>query len=93
MREMEQYATVRHGGLPNSSFAGYGNNYVKYVNNQNPMPGLYGPPSWSTALTRFDWVMTRSSQALTDKHFKHVESNEGWELYGVCGSAKFPTCP
>lgn len=93
MRELEQYATVRKGGLPNSSFAGYGVNYIRYAGNVNPMPGLSGPPSWSQAMTKFDWVLTRSSETLTDRRFLHVESNDGWELYGVCGSKRFPACP
>jgi hypothetical protein len=92
MRELEQYACVRKGGLPNTSFAGYGVNYVKWVNG-NPMPGLRGGPWWSDSFAKFDWVLTHGSPRLTDPHFVHVDSRPGWDLYGVCGSRRFGPCP
>jgi hypothetical protein len=93
-RELQQYATIRHGGLPNSSFAGYGVNYVGYVDGRNPMPGFGGGPSWSREMTKFDYVLTREGQGLSDRqHFRLVDKRAGWELYGVCGSPKFPACP
>jgi hypothetical protein len=92
LRELQQYATIRKGGLPNSSFAGYGINYVAYVEDRNPMPGLAGPPRWSGAMTRFDYVLTRGGQGPSDPRFLLVDRNRGWELYGVCGSNRFPTC-
>ncbi|HEY1697575.1 MAG TPA: hypothetical protein VGG39_35685 [Polyangiaceae bacterium] len=93
MRELEQYATVRKGGLPNSSFAGYGVNYIRYVH-ENPMPGLQMQAGWwNESLSKFDWVLVRSTTKLTDSHFVHVDSRPGWDLYGVCGSRRFGPCP
>jgi hypothetical protein len=92
MRELQQYASIRHGGLPNSSFAGYGINYIRYVNKRNPMPGFFGPPMWSQAMTKFDYLLARAGSGPSDKRFRLVESKLGWELYGVCGSTRFPVC-
>jgi hypothetical protein len=92
LRELQQYASARRGGLPNSSFAGYGINYVKYVGGKNPMPGLYGPPRWGPEIQRFDYVLVRTGQAPQDPHFQRVDAASGWELYAVCGSARLPTC-
>jgi hypothetical protein len=93
LREIQQYATARRGGLPNSSFAGYGINYVRYVGGKNPMPQLSGPPLWSDAMRRFDYVLSRSGEGPTDPRFRLVGKEGNWELYGVCGSARFPVCP
>jgi hypothetical protein len=92
LRELQQYATIRWGGLPNSSFAGYGINYVRYVGGKNPMPGLSGPPRWSPEMTKFDYVLVRAGQAPQDPRFRRVDVERGWELYTVCGSAHMPTC-
>jgi hypothetical protein len=92
MRELEQYATIRHGGLPNSSFAGYGGvNYLRYVDNRNPMPGLFGT-NYDPRMTMFDYMLAREGSGPSDRRFKLVARAEGWELYGVCGSKRFPTC-
>jgi hypothetical protein len=92
-RELEQFATVRHGGLPRSSFAGYGYTYVRYADGNNPMPDIEeSTPPWSQDMTRYDWVMTRNGSGLSDPRFKLIEKREGWTLYGVCGSARFPRC-
>jgi hypothetical protein len=93
LRELQQYATIRHGSLPNSSFAGYGYNYVHYVGERNPMPGLTGAPSWSRDMTRFDYVLARADQGPSDARFPLVGESHGWELYGVCGSTRFAECP
>jgi hypothetical protein len=90
--ELEQFATIRSGGLPNSSFAGYGMNYVRYVHD-DPMPFLKGPPVWSEAMTKFDYVLVRADQALTDRRFQRVDDRPGWILYAVCGSKRLPACP
>jgi hypothetical protein len=37
---LAHYSTARHGGLPDSSFAGYETNIVRYAHGTNPMPGL-----------------------------------------------------
>ena len=81
MIEIEQYATARHGGLPNSSFAGYGVNYVRYKTGENPMPGLKGPPVYGPGLARFDYVMLRGS--LEAAHFQLVAHDGDWALYRV----------
>ena len=91
MIELQQFSTVRHGGLPNSSFAGYGMNYVRYVDG-NPMPFLNGPPAMTAAMTRFDYVLTHAGQGPTNPRFRKLEEREGWELYGVCGSQRLPVC-
>lgn len=95
IREIQQYASIRQGGLPNSSFAGYnGINYIRYVDNRNPMPGLSGGPVWSTEMTKFDYVLAHAGTGpASDKRFKLLEREKNWELYGVCGSERFPTCP
>ncbi len=92
LRELQQIVTIRGGGLPNSSFAGYGYNYVSYVGGKNPMPGLTGPPRYSPEMTRFDYVLSRAGQGPGDPRFRLVDTAPGWELYGVCGSARFPAC-
>jgi hypothetical protein len=91
MRELELFASARRGGLPNTSFAGYGYTYVRFVNG-SPMPGMSGPPSWSPTMKRFDYVLMRGDHALSDPHFRLIDSKYGWELYGVCGSARLPSC-
>jgi hypothetical protein len=89
--ELEQFSTARHGGLPNSSFAGYGVDYIRYVSG-NPMPFLRGPPAWGPAMTKFDYVLVRTAEAPSDPHFRRLEEREGWQLYAVCGSPRFPAC-
>ncbi len=91
MIELEQFSTARHGGLPNSSFAGYGYNPVRYVNG-NPMPFLRGAPSYGPGMTRFDYVLTRVGQGPNDPRFRLRDEKSGWQLYAVCGSKRFPTC-
>jgi hypothetical protein len=90
--ELEQFATVRHGGLPNSSFAGYGFGFVRYADGHNPMPGLYGPPELQPTMTRFDYVLTRAGPGPSPPHFRQLGFSEGWALFAVCGSRRFPTC-
>ena len=90
-RELQQYASVRQGGLPNSSFAGYGINYIRYE--KNPMPGFSGPAYWGPEATKFDYVLARVGGGPSDKRFKLLERRAGWEIYGVCGSSLFPDCP
>ncbi len=92
LRELQQYSTIREGGLPNSSFAGYGYNPVRYVGDRNPMPGLTGPARAIPEMRRFDYVLARRGQGPRGDGFKAVGSDEGWELYAVCGSARFPRC-
>ena len=92
MIELEQYTTIRQGGLPNSSFAGYGLGYVRYVDGKNPMPGLHGSPWSRPEVTRFDYVLSRRGQARPNERFRLVDSADGWELYGVCGGHAFPVC-
>lgn len=90
--ELEQFATIRHGGLPNSSFAGYGFGYLRYADGHNPMPGLYGPTELQPTMTRFDYVLTRDGQGLPLPHFRQLGRSEGWALFAVCGSRRFPAC-
>jgi hypothetical protein len=92
LRELQQHSTIREGALPNSSFAGYGINPVSYVGNVNPMPGLTGPARAIPQMTRFDYVLARRGQGPREPMFRLVGEMEGWELYGVCGSRRFPQC-
>ena len=95
MIELQQFATARHGGLPNSSFAGYNTNYVRYVGGVNPMPQLNGPPRYGSKLTKFDYVIIRGSAKnyeRASKQFQFVARDGDWTLFGVCGSKAFPTC-
>ena len=91
MVELEQFSTVRHGGLPNSSFAGYGMNFVRYVRD-NPMPSLRGPPSQGPGMTSFDYVLTRVGQGPGNPGFRLLDEKRNWQLYAVCGSKRFPVC-
>ncbi len=95
MIELQQFATARHGGLPNSSFAGYGTNYVRYVGGVNPMPGINGPPRYSAKLTKFDYVIIRGSASAYERasrQFQFIARDGDWTLLGVCGSKTFPSC-
>jgi hypothetical protein len=93
------YATLRKGGLPNASFAGYDINLVHYKDGVNPMPGI-GLAFWRTspALARFDHVLLRSPprppvapRAGEDLLFE-VARDGDWVLYDVCGSRARPRC-
>lgn len=93
MIELEQYVTIRHGSLPNSSFAGYPMGFVRYVDGRNPMPGLFcrwaaGKPE----LTRFDYVLSRTGAGVPDPRLLLLERRGDWELYAVCGSTRWPRC-
>jgi hypothetical protein len=56
------------------------------------MPGLSGAPKWSEEMRRFDYVLSRAGEGPVDARFRLVAKEAGWELYGVCGSARFPVC-
>lgn len=91
------YSSIRHGGLPNTSFAGYEINLIRYVNNQNPMPGLIGY-SWSASpgLTKFDYVLLRgpvSSLIARDGFLRLIAKDGDFMLYSVCGGGRQPVCP
>jgi hypothetical protein len=93
---LDLYASVRHGGLPNTSFAGYGYLYVRYVNGKNPMPGLTGKWIDSPALRRFDYVLLRESTAAAAstrrRGLRPVAKDGAWSLFAVCGSKALPVC-
>jgi hypothetical protein len=93
MIELEQYASIRHGGLPNSSFAGYPFSYVRYVDGKNPMPGWHGAPVAGPALAQFDYLLMKSAQVPPASGVWPIEHRTGWVLYAVCGSRRFPHCP
>jgi hypothetical protein len=90
---LELYASIRHGGLPNSSFAGYDYNIVRYVDGKNPMPGLIVDWLKSPALGRFDYVLLRNPPAGIKAQadvMQEVQRDGEWVLYGVCGSKSRP---
>ena len=94
--ELDLYATIRHGGLPNASFAGYAINFVRYMNERNPMPGL-SPYAWqgSPGLLRFDYVLVRApvSPAIErDPALRLVAKDGGFALFSVCGGGSRPLC-
>ncbi len=95
IREIQQYATARKGGLPTTSFAGYGLNYIRFVHG-NPMPDL-SARNWqrSSGLIRFDYVLLRKPDArvLASRKTRVVRRDGDWVLLGVCGSKRFPRCP
>ncbi|AUX45124.1 uncharacterized protein SOCE26_066050 [Sorangium cellulosum] len=85
LRSLQEIATVRHGGLPNHSFAGYGINIVQYVGGRNPMPGL--GQNWLShpELARFDYVLLRSPSAalLAHERLELVARDGRWALFAV----------
>jgi hypothetical protein len=93
LRDVQEYATVRKGGLPTVSFAGYGLNYVRYVHG-NPMPDLVHN-SWmaSAGLSRFDYVLLRDPSANEDRFWRirFLRSDGLWRLFAVRGSLAQPT--
>jgi hypothetical protein len=93
---LEIYASIRRGGLPSSSFAGYDVNLVRYVGGKNPMPGLIVDWLGHPALTRYDHVLLRGSNdavAARPDLLRPAAVDGGWTLYTVCGSKALPRCP
>jgi hypothetical protein len=89
---LELYATVRHGGLPNTSFAGYDIMFIRYVRGKNPMPAIGGNWLSHPALTRFDYVLTRGPAPAQPSRIR-LEAQDGeFFLYAVCGSKAHPRC-
>ncbi|MEP7120796.1 MAG: hypothetical protein ABJE95_07805 [Byssovorax sp.] len=91
------YATIRSGGLPNASFAGYEINLIRYVNDRNPMPGL-SPYGWqgSAAITKFDYVLLRDPMGpLMERNpaLRLIGKDSGFWLFSVCGGGTQPECP
>lgn len=93
---VEQYATIRHGGLPPSSFAGYGMSFIRYVGDHNPMPGL--PSRWldNPLLRRYDYVLLRSPLAALaqTRHavVRPIARDGDWMLFATCGGHALPDC-
>jgi len=93
---VELYATVRHGGLPNTSFAGYDINFIRYVGGKNPMPAIGAGWLGHPALKRFDYVLLRAPAPPAAGRPSPVvlAGQDGdWWLYAVCGSKAQPQCP
>lgn len=93
---LELYATLRHGGLPNSSFAGYDYNLIRYAGGRNPMPGIGANWLGHPMLTRFDYVLLRGpiGQATGRPNAVRFVAQDGeWSLFAVCGSRATPKCP
>ncbi len=95
LREVQQLATVRHGGLPTTSFAETPMNWVHYRNGRDPMPAIY-PQNWAfhPGLSRFDYVLLREpirpSRAM--QRLRRVARDGDWVLLAVCGSKVLPNC-
>ncbi len=93
---LELYGSIRAGGLPNTSFAGYDINFIHYVDGKNPMPGIRGNWIDHPALSRFDYVLLRGPVGVAANRPRVVQpvARDGdWSLYAVCGSRARPTCP
>ncbi len=97
---VELYATVRAGGLPNTSFAGYEINFIRYVGNRNPMPAIGGAWIDHPQLARFDYVLVRGAAGMGLRGHGpagdrvRLSARDGdWSLYAVCGSRATPQCP
>ncbi len=93
---LDQYGSIRKGSLPNSSFAGYEINFIRYVGGKNPMPGILGA-AWldHPGLQRFDYVLLRGAgnlAATRPKQLRQVARDGDWVLYGVCGSRAIGAC-
>jgi len=92
---VEVYASVRRGGLPNKSFAGYDINVIRYVGGKNPMPSL-NLQDWSKRpdLTRLDWVLLHGPAVNNaPKRLSLVARDGEWGLFSICDSRKGPPCP
>ncbi len=94
---VELYATIRKGGLPNTSFAGYDINFIRYAGDRNPMPGIR-PSVWldHRELPRFDYVLTRGATEVIEKRPKtaRLVARDGeFSLFAVCGGRALPRCP
>jgi hypothetical protein len=92
---IDLYAAIRHGVLPNASFAGYDVNFIRYVDNKNPMPGLGARWLRDPALARFDDVLVHGVLDPEDRRFdalRPVARDGGWSLYRVCGTKTLPDC-
>ncbi len=85
LRAVQEIATVRHGSLPNSSYAGYGMHFIQYVGGENPMPGLGLDWLHHPELTRFDYVLLRSPTAavLDDPRLELSARDGAWALFAV----------
>jgi hypothetical protein len=93
---LELYATIRHGGLPNSSFAGYDYNLIRYVGGKNPMPGLGANWLGQPGLARFDYVLLRGPTGMAAAKpgvIRSVAHDGEWSLFAVCGGRALPSCP
>jgi hypothetical protein len=93
---LELIASVRRGGLPNGSFAGYNINFIRYVGDRNPMPGISGP-GWidHPGLRRFDYVLLRGGTGgagLRPRVVQEVARDGEWTLFAVCGGKARPRC-
>jgi hypothetical protein len=92
LRELQQYATIRGGSLPLTSFAGYGTSYVQHRGAPLPPP----PPSrgWEQhpELSRADYVLVRTAH-LRSPRLRLVERDGEWTLYHVCRAEDPRTCP
>lgn len=90
---VDMYATARHGGLPNKSFAGYDINVIRYVDGKNPMPSLNADWARRPDLVRFDWVLLRGHPSPNVSKRLSLTARDGeWALFAVCGSRKGPAC-
>lgn len=84
VREIQQYATARHGGLPTTSFAVHRGTFVRFVD-RNPMPHLT-IHNWHRhrGLSRFDYVLLRKPPPRTvQRRLTLVERDGEWVLYRV----------
>ncbi|MCC6216961.1 MAG: hypothetical protein IT376_19030 [Polyangiaceae bacterium] len=93
IREIQQLATIRKGGLPTTSFASYGVNVVRFVNG-NPKPSIFAH-DWQRhpRLGEFEHVLLRAPK-LGDGHpaLRELRRDGDWVLYRVCARPADPGC-
>ncbi len=94
IREIQQYATVRKGGLPTTSFAGYSVNYVRYAG-EKPRPELFARNFLAhPRLPEFDFVLLQRPHPAAERsrRLRLLREDGGWRLFAICGSRAHPSC-
>jgi hypothetical protein len=86
LREVQQYATIRHGSLPNTSFATYNINIIRFKTKENPLP-VVPASGWETnpRLLRFDYVLLRDAarSLVLDSRLRFLRRDGRWSLFAV----------
>lgn len=87
LRELQQYATIRGGGLPVTSFASYGYNYIRF-RRPTTLP-QFRPGQWQRAPQlrgAVTHVLLRGESAPPEAPVSLLERRGDWWLYQVCAA-------